>query len=136
MATTLTRCYARAPGGMRAVGRVPAGYRRHPTLLGGLSAEGLCACMPREAAVDTRVCLAFVREVLVPELKPGQVVVLDNLSAHQAAEVEPLITAAGCRLLYLPPYSPDLKPIEPCWSKLKGCSGPPQHAPKRHWRTH
>ena len=87
--------------------------------MGRLSAEGLCACRSIEAATDTRVLLAFVREVLVPELKPGQVVVvLDNLSARKAAEGEPLITAAGCRLLHLPPYSPDLNPIEPCWSKL------------------
>lgn len=101
------------------MGRVPAGHWRQLTILGGLSAEGLCACMSIEAATDTEVFLAFVREVLLPELRPGQVVVLDNLSAHKAAEVETLVTAAGCRLLYLPPYSPDLNPIEPCWSKLK-----------------
>lgn len=75
--------------------------------------------MSIEAATDREVFLAFVREVLVPELTPGQVVVLDNLSAHKAAGVEALIRAAGCRVLYLPPYSPDLNPIEPCWSKLK-----------------
>lgn len=101
------------------MGRVPAGHWRQLTILGGLSAAGLCACMSIESATDTDVFLAFVREVLVPELRPGQVVVLDNLSAHKAAEVESLITGAGCRLLYLPPYSPDLNPIEPCWSKLK-----------------
>ena len=74
-------------------GYIPAGYRRHSTLLGGLSAEGLCACMPREAAVDTRVCLAFVREVLVPELRPVQVVVLDNLSWHIVTQIEPRMSA-------------------------------------------
>ena len=117
--TNLARPYGRAPAGERAVGRVPAGHWRQLTILGGLSAEGLCACMSIEAATSTEVFLAFVREVLLPELRPGQVVVLDNLSAHKAAEVEALIRSVGCRLLYLPPYSPDLNPIEPCWSKLK-----------------
>ena len=117
--TKLMRRYGRSPEGERAVGRVPAGQWRQLTLLGGLSLEGLIACMSIESAADTPVVVAFVREVLVPTLRPGQVVLLDNLAPHKAAEVRELIERAGCRLLLLPPYSPDLNPIEQAWSKLK-----------------
>jgi transposase len=117
--TTLTRRYARAPRGERAVGRVPAGHWRQLTILGGLSLDGLVACMSIEAATDRDVFTAFVQQVLVPALRPGQVVVLDNLSAHKVAAARTLIEAAGCTLLFLPPYSPDFNPIEQAWSKLK-----------------
>lgn len=119
IATTLTRRYARAPAGERAIGRVPAGHWTQLTILGGLSLAGLVACMSIEAATDREVFLAFVEHVLVPALKPGQVVILDNLSSHRAAAVRLRIEAAGCRLVYLPPYSPDLNPIEQAWSKVK-----------------
>ncbi len=117
--TTLTRLYARAPAGTRAVGRVPAGHWRQLTILGGLSLQGLVACMSIEAATDRDVFLAFVERVLVPALKPGQAVVLDNLSSHKPPAVRALIERAGCTLHFLPPYSPDLNPIEQAWSKLK-----------------
>jgi transposase len=117
--TTLTRRYARAPRGERVVGRVPAGHWRQLTILGGLSLDGFCACMSIEAATDRDVFTAFVAHVLVPALRPGQVVVLDNLSAHKVAAARALIEAAGCTLLFLPPYSPDFHPIEQAWSKLK-----------------
>jgi transposase len=119
ISTNMSRRYARAAAGERALGRVPAGHWRQLTLLGGLSLEGLIACTSIEAATDTQVFLAFVREVLVPALRPGQVVLLDNLSAHKAEQVRTLIEGAGCRLLYLPPYSPEMSPIEQTWSKLK-----------------
>jgi len=115
----MTRLYARAPAGERAVGSVPAGHWRQLTILGGLSLEGLVACMSIEAATDRDVFRAFVAHVLVPALKPGQIVVLDNLSSHKPPAVRESIEAAGCTLLYLPPYSPDLTPIEQAWSKLK-----------------
>lgn len=117
--TAMSRRYARATAGERALGRAPAGHWRQLTLLGGLSVEGLIACMSIEAATDTQVFLAFVREVLVPALRPGQVVLLDNLSAHKSEAVRALIEGAGCRLRYLPPYSPEMSPIEQTWSKLK-----------------
>jgi transposase len=117
--TTLVRRYARAAGGARAVGHVPAGHWTQLTILGALSLTGLGACMTVNAPTDTDVFTAYVRHLLVPTLRPGQVVVLDNLSAHRAAAVRTLIEGAGCRLLFLPPYSPDFKPIEPAWSKLK-----------------
>lgn len=117
--TAMSRRYARAAAGQRAVGRVPAGHWRQLTVLGGLSLEGLIACMSIESATNKSVFVAFVREVLVPQLRVGQVVILDNLSPHKADEVRDLIEAAGCQLLLLPPYSPDLNPIEQTWSKLK-----------------
>lgn len=117
--TAMTRRYARAPSGERARGWVPAGHWKQLTILGGLSLQGLIACMSIEAATDQDVFLAFTREVLLPQLRVGQVVILDNLPAHKNDEVRKLIEGAGCRLLLLPPYSPDLNPIEQAWSKLK-----------------
>lgn len=119
VATDLTRRYARAPQGQRAPGRVPYGKWTRLTVIGGLSLDGLIAPMSIPAACDTAVMAAFVRHVLVPVLRPGQVVVMDNLSVHKAPRIRQLIEQAGCRLLFLPPYSPDLNPIEPAWSKLK-----------------
>jgi transposase len=119
VATNMARLYGRAEGGRRAAGAVPHGRWERLTILGALTLGGLAACMSVEGAADTPVMVAFVEHVLVPALRPGQVVVLDNLSVHRAACVRRLIEAAGCRLLFLPPYSPDLNPIEPAWSKLK-----------------
>ncbi len=119
VATNMARLYGRAPRGQRARGAVPHGRWERLTILGGLTLAGLTACLAVEGAADTAVMVAFTREVLVPALRPGQVVVMDNLSVHRAAAVRRLIEAAGCRLVFLPPYSPDLNPIEPAWSKLK-----------------
>jgi len=119
IATDMVRIYARAEDGKRAYGTVPNRHHRKLTLLGGLSTAGLIAMMAIEAATNRAVFLAFVCEVLVPELRPGQVVVLDNLSPHKAPAVRKAIEAAKCKVLYLPPYSPDFSPIEPCWGKLK-----------------
>src|SRR5690606_576695 len=105
--------------GTRAVGTAPAGRYEQLTLIGALSLSGLRAMMTIPAATDTDVTVAFVEHVLVPELGRGQIVVMDNLSPHKAPRVRELIEAAGCRLLFLPPYSPDLSPIEQMWSKLK-----------------
>ena len=117
--TAMTRRYGRAPLGERARGWVPGGHWTQLTILGGLTLQGLIACMSIEAATDLDVFRAFTVEVLIPQLRPGQVVILDNLSPHKAQEIRELIEAAGCRLLLLPPYSPDLNPIEQAWSKLK-----------------
>jgi len=119
ISTAMTRLYGRSPVGERAYGSVPAGHWTQVTMLGGLSLQGMIACMSIQSATDTPVFAAFTREVLVPALRPGQVVILDNLSPHKADEVRALIEGAGCRLLLLPPYSPDLNPIEQAWSKLK-----------------
>jgi transposase len=88
-------------------------------MLGGLSLQGLVAAMTVEGFTDGEVFLACLREVLLPQLRPGQILLLDNLKAHKVAGVADACAAAGVRLLYLPPYSPDLSPIEECWSKVK-----------------
>jgi transposase len=115
----LALLYGRAPRGERVVGSTPQNYGQNVTLLGALSCTGLEAVMMIEGATDADVFRAYVQEVLCPTLRAGDIVVADNLSAHKAAGVQAAITATGARLLYLPPYSPDLNPIEPCWSKIK-----------------
>ena len=116
----LTRRYGRAHRSRRAVGDAPAAWGKNTTLLGAMTLDGLVALGRRVGGGTTKASfIAFVREDLCLALRPGQTVVLDNLSAHHAAEVRALIEAAGCRLLHVPPYSPDLNPIEKAWSKLK-----------------
>jgi transposase len=119
--TKMTRPQARAPRGERARGAVPCGGWRRVTLLGALGLEGVVAMMSVEAATSTPVFLAFLDQVLVPELarRPGATVVMDNLAPHKAAAVRERVEATGCRLRLLPRYSPDFNPIEPCWSKIK-----------------
>ena len=115
----MTRRYGRAARGQRVHDAVPAGHWRTLTLLGALGLGGVRAAMTVEAPTDGDVFLAYVEQVLGPRLEPGDVVVLDNLSAHKVAGVCELIEARGAQLLYLPPYSPDFNPIEPAWSKVK-----------------
>jgi transposase len=115
----MPRLYGRAPRGERVLGRAPQNYGQNVTILGALSYTGLEAVMTVEGATDADVFRAYVHEVLCPTLREGDVVVADNLSAHKAAGVQEAIAAKGARLLYLPPYSPDLNPIERCWSTIK-----------------
>ncbi len=116
----LSRCYGRALRSQRAAGHAPAAWGRNTTLLGAMTAQGLVALGRRVGGGTTKASFtAFVRDTLCPVLRAGQTVVLDNLSAHHAAEVRALIEGQGCRLLHVPPYSPDLNPIEAAWSKLK-----------------
>jgi len=120
--THMVRRYARAAPGARAHGSVPFGGYQRLTILGGLALEGLLGVMSIPAATDTPVFLAYLDHVLIPELvekKPGAMVVLDNLKPHLVPQVREKLQAAGLRLLYLPPYSPDFAPIEQAWSKLK-----------------
>jgi transposase len=120
--TRLTRTYARAAPGQRAVGKVPGGHWGRLTVIGALSLEGVVASMSIAAATTTLVFLAFVEQVLIPALRgrPDAIVVMDNLGAHKAERVRTALEAAKVTYRYLPSYSPDLNPIEPCWSKLKG----------------
>jgi transposase len=115
----MTRDYARAPIGERAHGSVPRNRGEVTTMIGALDVRGVRAMMTVEGGTDTEVFEAFLERVLVRKLRPGDIVVLDNLGAHKPETVRRLIEAAGARLLFLPPYSPDLNPIELCWSKLK-----------------
>jgi transposase len=89
------------------------------TILGAMSLRGMIATMTIEAATDAEIFLAYVEQVLCPALKPGDVVVMDNLSSHKVSGVRKRIAAVGAEVLYLPPYSPDLNPIEKAWGKLK-----------------
>lgn len=119
--TRMTRRFARAPRGVRARGAVPCGRWRRLTLIGALGNGGLAAMMSVAAATSTAVFKAFVEQVLAPALRdrPGALIVMDNLAAHKAAVVHDAIRAAGLEPRLLPRYSPDLNPIEPCWSKIK-----------------
>jgi transposase len=120
--TRLTRTHARAPRGQRALGRVPGGHWRRLTILGALARDGLVAAMTVAAATSTAVFLAFVERALIPALRgrPEALVAMDNLAPHRAAAVRDALGRAGLAHRYLPAYSPDLNPIEPAWSKLKG----------------
>jgi transposase len=117
--TNMVRRFARALGGRRAIGRAPAGRYEKLTLLGAIALTGLLALMTIPASTDSAVFLAFIQQVLVPELRPGQVVVFDNLSPHKRPAIRKAIEDAGCRVIFLPPYTPEWNPIEPCWSKMK-----------------
>jgi len=115
----LTQLYGRAPQGEQVVGSVPQNYGPNVTLLGALGIQGLQAVMTVDGATDTEVFRTYVKQVLGPTLAPGDIVVMDNLRAHKAAGIQQAIARRGARRLYMPPYSPDLSPIEPCWSKVK-----------------
>jgi transposase len=115
----MTRLYGRAPAGDRVVGSVPRNYGPHVTMLGALDIHGLQAVMTVDGATDADVFRTYVKHVLGPTLTPGDIVVMDNLQAHKAVGVQQALARRGARLLYLPPYSPDRSPIEPCWSKVK-----------------
>jgi transposase len=119
--TRLTRSCARAPRGHRALGKVPWGRWERLTIIGALALEGVVACMSIAAATSTAVFLAFAEGVLVPALRdrPDAIVVMDNLAAHKADAVRSALDRAGLSHRYLPPYSPDLNPVEQAWSKLK-----------------
>jgi transposase len=116
---TLTPLRARAPRGQRAVGRVPRGTRAHIAWLATLSATGMGESLVVNGTVDGPVFARFVERVLVPSLRPGQIVVLDNLNVHKSTQARTLIEQAGCRLVFLPSYSPDFNPIEHAFAKAK-----------------
>ncbi len=119
VSTQMTRLYARCTGGARIHETTPDGRWKILTILGAISTRGMIATMTIEAATDREIFLAFLDEVLCPKLRLGDVVVMDNLSSHKVKGVRERIEAAGAQLLYLPPYSPDLNPIEKAWAKLK-----------------
>jgi transposase len=121
VSTEMTRRYGRAPRGERVREATPAGHWSTLTLLGAMTRHGLLATMSVESPTDGDVFLAYLEHVLCPQLQPGQVVVMDNLSAHKVEGVRQRIEAAGAELRYLPSYSPDFNPIEPCWGKIKQC---------------
>jgi transposase len=115
----MTRLYARGLGGARIHEGTPDSRWKVLTILGAISLRGMIATMTIEAATDREIFLAYLDECLCPKLQPGDVVVMDNLSSHKVDGVRQRIEKCGAKLLYLPPYSPDLNPIEKAWSKLK-----------------
>ena len=117
--TDMTRRYGRARRGRRVREGTPAGRWRTLSILGAVRRCGWVAVMSVEAATDGEIFLAYLARVLGPQLQPGDVVVMDNLAAHKVGGVRECIEARGAELLYLPPYSPDFNPIEPCWAQLK-----------------
>jgi transposase len=117
--TNMARTHGYAPAGERLHGEAPYGRWQTATFLGGLRAGGFVAPLVVDGAITGELFLAYVERVLAPELREGDVVVLDNLACHKKAGVREAVAAAGARLLYLPAYSPDLNPIELAFSKLK-----------------
>ena len=117
--TNMTRLYGTATAGQRAIDDTPCGHWCTTTMISSVRLDGSTACMVVDGATNKEVFQAYVRHILLPTLKAGDVVVLDNLSAHKNKAVRDLIESVGAELWYLPPYSPDLNPIEKMWSKVK-----------------
>jgi len=118
--TSMTRMRGRAPKGERVVAKVPGGHWKIVTIISAVRTGGPFAAASIVGATDSDVFRAYVCEVLAPQLRAGDVVVMDNLTPHKASGVRQAIEAVGAELHYLPPYSPDLNPIENMWSKVKG----------------
>jgi transposase len=117
--TNMTRLRCRSLRGLRLIDKSPHGHWQTTTLIAALGVEGMRCSMVVDGAVNGDVFAAFVERVLAPELRPGDIVVLDNLSSHKSVRVRQMIEAAGAELRFLPPYSPDLNPIERVFSKVK-----------------
>ena len=115
----MTPLYAYAPRGERAVGKVPRNYGAIMTVIASLSLTGMGPAFVLDGAADSTAFEIYVEQILAPSLHPGQIVILDNLSIHLGPRIKQAIEARGCRLLFLPAYSPDLSPIEEAFSKLK-----------------
>lgn len=117
--TKMARRYGRAPKGERCRAPVPHGHWKTTTLVGALRLEGMTAPMILDGPMHGQAFIAYVEQVLAPTLKPGDVVVMDNLPAHKPTAVREAVEAAGAELMFLPPYSPDFNPIEMAFAKLK-----------------
>jgi transposase len=117
--TNMTRRYGRAPCGQRLVASVPHGHWKTSTFVAGLRTTGFTAPLVIDGAMNGSVFLAYVEQMLAPTLSAGDFVIMDNLPSHKVAGVRDAIEARGAKLIYLPPYSPDLNPIEQAFAKLK-----------------
>jgi transposase len=118
-ATNMSRRYGRSRRGQRLIAKVPHGHWKTTTFVAALRQDGLTVPTVVDGAMNGTIFLAYVQQQLVPMLQPGDIVVMDNLSAHKVAGVREAIASAGAKVVYLPPYSPDLNPIELVFSKLK-----------------
>jgi transposase len=117
--TNMARLRGRALRGQRVIDSVPHGHWKTTTLISALDVRGIRCSMELDGAVNRLAFEAFLEQVLVPNLRPSDLVILDNLSSHKGSRASPLVQAAGAQLVYLPPYSPDLNPIELAFSKIK-----------------
>jgi transposase len=115
----MTRLYGRAPRNQRVVEAVPHGHWKTSTFIGALRCDGLTASGLFDGAINGDAFLAYVEQVLVPTLRKGDVVIMDNLGSHKVKGVREAIEGAGASLMFIPPYSPDLNPIEKAFAKLK-----------------
>ena len=117
--SNLTRLRGRSPIGQRLVAKAPGGHWKTSTIISAVGLRGAFAPAVFDGPTDREVFRAYVQQVLGPQLRPGDIVIMDNLSPHKAPGVKGAIEAVGATVLYLPPYSPDFNPIENLWSKLK-----------------
>ena len=117
--TNMTRFHGRSPMGLRAHDSAPLCRWAVRTMLSSIRADGTTACMTIDAPTDGDVFLAYVDQVLAPSLRPGDIVIMDNLRSHKLEKVAERVATAGATVAYLPAYSPDLNPIEKMWSKIK-----------------
>jgi len=117
--TNMTRLYGRAPGGERLVDSTPHGHWKTTTFVAGLSLDGIVAPVVFDGPIDGPSFLAYVEQMVCPRLRPGHVLLMDNLSSHKQPAVEAAVRAVGASIFFTPPYSPDLNPIEKMWSKIK-----------------
>ena len=117
--TNMTRLYGRAKSGKRAVDNTPSGHWCTTTMISSMRLDGSTACMVVDGATTKDIFEAYVKQILLPTLRPADVVIMDNLSAHKNQEVKDLIESVDAEIWFLPPYSPDLNPIEKIWSKIK-----------------
>jgi transposase len=117
--TNMTRCHGRCARGLRLLAPVPHGHWKTTTLIAGLRTTGIVAPYVLDGPINATVFRAYVEQVLAPTLRSGDILILDNLSSHKVAGVREAVEARGAQVLYLPPYSPDLNPIEQAFAKLK-----------------
>ena len=115
----LTRLYGRAPTGERVQESVPRNYGQQTSIISAVGLSGPTATFTVEGTVDTTIFNAYVEQVLSPTIEVGDILILDNLSAHRASQIETVAAARGAQVIWLPPYSPDFAPIELMWSKIK-----------------
>ena len=116
---SMARRYARASGGERAVGFVPKNWGESVTIVAGIGLRGVIAPLVLNGSLDGLGFDAYIDQFVLPHIEPGDILVFDNLSAHKSVTAKKLVESKGASLLFLPPYSPDLNPIELAWSKLK-----------------
>jgi len=117
--TKMVRLYGRCLQSQRLIDFAPAGHYSSSTLMAGMRLDGIVAPMLLDGPVNGQTFAGYVEQCLAPALEPGDILIIDNLPAHKSARVTAAVEAAGCMLVYLPPYSPDFNPIENMWSKVK-----------------